>query len=188
MQPILPLLNAACPRDYYSVLNFGSKVPDLRASAGFRPAAGGRGQPDFYLSGTYVASGVRIGLIRIPSMSPPNTALALQQLDQEIAYFNANTDGLIVDVMRNPGGIVSFVEAIAQRFIPTPFRSIGFEIRATGAWLFSFAGALTNAELIESPPPRDHRRTCENNFDEVSAPTTNSAGEAPRSRSTPPGA
>jgi hypothetical protein len=85
-------------------------------------------------------------------MSPPSVATALQQLDQEIAYFNANTDALVIDVTRNPGGLVSFVEAISQRFIPTPFHTIGFEIRATGAWLFSFAAALNNALATGAPP------------------------------------
>ena len=54
-------------------------------------------------------------------MSPPSTALVLQHLDREIAFFNDNTDALVVDVMRNPGGLVSFVEAISQRFMTAPF-------------------------------------------------------------------
>ena len=29
-----------------------------------------------------------------------------------MTFFTANTDALIVDVMRNPGGLVSFVEAV----------------------------------------------------------------------------
>jgi hypothetical protein len=164
MQPVLPLLNASVPQDYYSVLNFGSKFPIYGPPPGFVQRLGAA-PTDFFLSGTFVASGVRIGLIRIPSMAPPNTALALQQLDQEIAYFNANTDGLIVDVMRNPGGIISFAEAIAQRFIPTPFRTMGFEIRATGAWLFSFAAQLTSARLSNAPP--QIIQNLQNNFDEL---------------------
>jgi hypothetical protein len=85
-------------------------------------------------------------------MSPPNVTLALQQLDQEIAFFNDNTDGLVVDVMRNPGGSISFVESIAQRFIPAPFQTVGFEIRATASWLFSFASQLNSAELSKASP------------------------------------
>lgn len=150
MQPVLPLLNAAVGADYYSILNFGGRSPIYAPPAGFVLRLGSA-QTDFFLSGTYVANGVRIGLIRIPTMSPPNVTLALQQLDQEIAYFNANTDGLVVDVMRNPGGSISFVEAVAQRFIPHPFHTVGFEIRATAAWLISFAQQLTIAELTNAP-------------------------------------
>ena len=165
MQPVLPLMNASVPQDYYSVLNFGSKFPIYGPPPGFVQRLGAA-STDFYLSGTFVASGHRIGLIRIPTMSPPNVALALQQLDQEIAYFNANTDGLIVDVMRNPGGIVSFAESVAQRLIPTPFSTVGFEIRATGAWLFSFAAQLINARLSGASP--QIIQNLQNNLDEVS--------------------
>jgi C-terminal processing protease CtpA/Prc len=112
-----------------------------------------------------MANGLRIGLIRIPSMSPPSVSLALQQLDQEIDFFNANTDALVVDVMRNPGGLVSFVESISQRFIPTPFRTIGFEIRATAAWVFSFASQLRAAQLSGAPPKVI--QNLQNNLDEV---------------------
>ena len=133
------------------VLNFGGRFPIYSPPPGFVLRLGASAN-DFFLSGTYVANGIRIGLIRIPTMAPPNVALALQQLDQEIAYFNDNTDGLVVDVMRNPGGLISFVEAAAQRFVPTPFKTMGFEIRATAAWLFSFASQLTSAELSNAPP------------------------------------
>ena len=72
------------------MLNFGSRFPIYGPPAGFRlnsPRASS-GRARFLLSrDVHVANGVRIGLIRIPSMSPPNIAIALQQLDQEIAFF-----------------------------------------------------------------------------------------------------
>jgi hypothetical protein len=148
MRPILPLLNASVPKDYYAVLNFGGRRPIYSLPTDFKERPG----QNFFFSGTYVANGVRIGLIRIPTMFPPNSFLALQQLDQEIAYFNDNTDGLVIDVTRNPGGSVAFVESLAQRFIPVPFRTIGFEIRATASWLYSFDYWQTIAELSGAPP------------------------------------
>ena len=167
MAPIHPLLNASVAKDYFAVLNFGSRFPIYGPPAGFVLRLGA-GATDFFLSGTYVSNGLRIGLIRIPSMSPPNVQLALQQLDAEIMYFNANTDALVVDVMRNPGGLVSFVEAIAQRFIPTPFNTLGFQVRATGSWLFSFASVLNAARSNPATPPNvlaNH----EDNFNKVLA-------------------
>jgi len=152
MEPLHSLLNASVSKDYYSVLGFGARSPVFAMPVGFVQRLGT--QPaHFFFSGTYVApNGLRIGFIRVPSMSPPSVATALQQLDQEIAFFNANTDALVIDVTRNPGGLISFVEAISQRFIATPFHTIGFEIRATGAWLFSFASALQNALATGAPP------------------------------------
>jgi hypothetical protein len=161
MDPIRPLLNVSVSKDYYSVLNFGSRFPIFGPPPGFTdlnapcPSCIVRpGEPLFYLFGTFTtASGTRVGFARIPSMSPPSTAIALAQLDRAMALFGATTDALIVDVMRNPGGLISFVEAVAQRLISTPFNIIGFEIRATAAWLFSFASSLTSARLNPATPP-----------------------------------
>ena len=166
MEPLRPLLNASVSKGYYSVLNFGSRFPIYGPPPGFviRPVPAGT--PAFLLSGTYMAGGKRIGLLRIPTMSPPSTALVLQHLDQEIAFFNDNTDALVVDVMRNPGGLVSFVEAISQRFMTAPFNIIGFEIRSTGAWLFSFASQLNIARLTR-PPNDPILLNIQRNFDEV---------------------
>jgi hypothetical protein len=174
MDPIRPLLNVSVSKDYYSVLNFGSRFPIFAPPAGFvdlnapcatcivRP-----GEPVFFLFGTFTTTaGTRVGFMRIPSMSPPSTATALLQLDRAMALFATTTDALIVDVMRNPGGFVSFVEAVAQRLIPKPFKTVGFEIRATGAWLFSFAAQLTNARNNPSTPPAV-LANLEANFNEV---------------------
>jgi Peptidase family S41/PDZ domain len=174
MDPIRPLLNVSVSRDYYSVIGFGSRFPVYALPAGFtdlnascatclvRP-----GEPLFYFFGTFpTATGTRVGFIRIPSMSPPSTAIALAQLDRAMTLFGATTDAMVVDVMRNPGGLVSFVEAVSQRLIPTPFNTIGFEIRSTGAWLFSFASQLSNARSNPSTPPAI-LANLEANYDEV---------------------
>jgi hypothetical protein len=166
MEPLRPLLNASVSRDYYSVLTFGGRFPIYALPSGFVTRPVPAGIPVFLLSGTYMAEGKRIGLLRIPTMSPPSTALVLQHLDQEIAFFNANTDALVVDVMRNPGGLVSFVEAISQRFMTAPFNIIGFEIRSTGAWLFSFASQLNIARATR-PPNDPILLNLQRNFDEV---------------------
>ncbi len=166
MEPIRPLLNASVPKDYFTVLGMGSRIPIYTLPAGFQIRPVPPGVPAFLFSGTYVSNGVRIGLLRVPSMSPPSSSLVLGHLDQEIVYFNANTDALIIDVTRNPGGAVSFVEAISQRFMTAPFRIIGFEIRATGAWLFSFASQLNFARLTR-PPGDPILANLESNFAEV---------------------
>jgi hypothetical protein len=167
MAPIHSLLNVSVSPDYFAVLGIGSRSPIYAPPAGFVQRLGT--QPaHFFYSGTFNAGGLRIGFIRIPSMSPPSVATALLQLDDEIRYFNVNTDALVVDVMRNPGGLVSFVEAISQRFIPTPFATLGFQIRATGAWLFSFASMLNSARSNPATPP-DVLANLESNFNKVLA-------------------
>jgi len=165
MEPIHPLLNASVSKDYFAVLGLGVRAPIYAPPPGFVQRLGTQAAHFFY-SGTYVSGGVRIGLIRIPSMSPPNVATALTQLDDEIRFFNLNVDALVVDVTRNPGGLVSFVESISQRFIPASLTTTGFQIRATGAWLFSFASMLSSARANPATPP-DVLANLENNFNEV---------------------
>ena len=185
MDPIRPLLNVSVSKDYYSVLGVGSRFPIFALPAGFvdlnapcatcivRP-----GEPQFYFLAAFTtASGVRVGFLRIPSMSPPSSAIALTQLDRAMALFGATTDALIVDVMRNPGGLVSFVEGVSQRLIPTPFNTIGFEIRATNSWLFSFAAQLTNARLNPATPPAV-LANLEANYNEVLAAFNENRGRS----------
>lgn len=151
MEPLRPLLNASIAREPEGVLGFGAKTPTYTMPPGFVRRRGGPSS-DFFLTGTFPAGGRTVGFIRIPSFAPPSTSVALQQLDQEIAFFNANTDGLVIDVMRNPGGNILFCESILQRLMPAPFRTLGFEIRATATWLVAFANSADAAQLSNAPP------------------------------------
>ncbi len=150
MRAITPLLTARLPRDPEGVLGYGAVAPVYGFPTGFRlRLAGGS---DFFASGTYVAEGKTIGWIRIPSFSPPSATLALQLFEREMAFFQENTDGLVIDGMRNPGGLVSFNEALLQRVIPFTFRTTGFEVRATNSWAQSFASVLSSARQFGAEP------------------------------------
>ncbi|HJZ73138.1 MAG TPA: PDZ domain-containing protein [Vicinamibacterales bacterium] len=194
MDPIRPLLNVSVSADYYSVLGIGSRFPIFvnALPAGFtdlsNPCAAcivRTNEPVFYFVGTFTtATGTRVGYLRIPSMSPPSSTTALTQLDRAMALFATTTDALIVDVMRNPGGSIGFVEGVAQRLIPTPFNTIGFEIRATGAWLFSFAQQLNSARANPATPP-EVLASLTANSTKCCARTTRIVAAAPRSRSIP---
>ncbi len=150
MDSVRPLLNASVTKVPDAVLGFGARSPIFGLPAGFAVRLGTQAS-HFFFSGTYMSGGVRIGFIRIPSMSPSNPTLALQQLDQEIAFFNANTDVLVVDVMRNPGGGVDVTEAFAQRLFTSAFRSVGFEIRATALWVEAIVNAVVSAQAGGAP-------------------------------------
>ena len=96
------------------MLNFGSPVPIYGLPAGFRLRLAG-GASEFFVTGTYMAEGKTIGFIRIPSYWPPSSALMTQIFEREIAFFQDNTDGLVIDDLRNPGGIVAFGERLLRR-------------------------------------------------------------------------
>jgi PDZ domain/Peptidase family S41 len=158
MDPIRPLLNSRVPETLTGVLGVGARSPIYTPPAGFVTRLGT--QPaHFFFSGTYASNGVRIGLLRIPSEAPPSTAVALQQLNQEIAFFNSNTDVLVVDITRNPGGNLTTAEAFAQRLIPNTFRTVGFEFRATALEVSLFAQRLTLAQNSGAPPDRRLRNS-----------------------------
>jgi hypothetical protein len=151
MDPIRPLLYSGVPDSTSGVLGYGSRSPIYAPPPGFVIRLGTQSS-HFFLSGTYISNGVRIGLLRIPNEAPPSTSVALQQLNQEIAFFNANTDVLVVDITRNTGGNLTTAEAFAQRLIPKPFRTVGFEFRATALEVASFAQRLTAAVNGGAPP------------------------------------
>jgi peptidase S41-like protein/PDZ domain-containing protein len=150
MDPIRPLLNSRTP-DPTGVLGYGARTPIYSRPAGFVTRLGTQSS-HFFFSGTYVSNDVRIGLLRIPNEAPSSTSVALQQLNQEIAFFNSNTDVLVVDITRNTGGNLLTAEAFAQRLIPNSFRTVGFEFRASALEVFAFAQRLTLAVSSGAPP------------------------------------
>lgn len=177
MDPIRPLLHSQVPESMTGVLGYGARSPIYSNPPGFTTRLGT--QPShFFFSGTFASNGVRIGLLRIPNEAPPSTALALQQLNQEIAFFNSNTDVLVVDITRNTGGNLTTAEAFAQRLIPNPFRTVGFEFRANALEVFLFAQRLTLA--LNSGAPQNVIENLRNNFTQVL-----SAYNEERGRTTP---
>lgn len=111
---------------------FGRVTPVFALPEGFVTRVG-RGSSDQIYSGWFEASGYRIGYLRLPQF--PSSVFArntmLRQVESEVLWHRANTDGLIVDVMRNPGGDQCLTNEILRRLIPYPFRTTGDEIRPT---------------------------------------------------------
>jgi C-terminal processing protease CtpA/Prc len=135
-----------------AVNGFGGQVPAFAASL---PSSfvlrQGRSLFDPFYSGVFTAGGHNIGFIRIPSYAPLNTSAALSIFQTEIAYFQANTEGLVVDEMRNPGGSVAYANAILSYLIPFKWRSIPFELRATSEFVRTFSSALVSASAQGAP-------------------------------------
>jgi len=137
--------------DVPAVLGFGNR-PGFPLPAGFTQRLG-RLSTDSYFSGTYNAGGKRIGLIRIPTFAPAaGAAAALRQFETEMQFFNDNTDGLVVDIMRNGGGNACYTEEIMRRLIPYAFRTTGFEVRASYRFVASLHYAWQQASLLGAPP------------------------------------
>jgi hypothetical protein len=65
-------------------------------------------------------------------------------------YLQANTDGLVIDDMRNPGGSVGYLNQLAQRLMPDTFRAVGFELRANSTWIELFSSSLEQAKAARA--------------------------------------
>jgi hypothetical protein len=106
----------------------------------------GASSSDFFYSGVFVFDGLKIGFLRIPNYTPSSTPAAVQQLEKELAYFNDNTDGLIVDEMHNSGGNLCFGETVAAHLIPYPFRATGYALRPYWTRILGYYSAMIKAK------------------------------------------
>src|SRR5262249_4511037 len=124
----------------------GSIVPVFRAGfpTNFIQRLG-RLPSEFHYSGTYLVDGLTLGYLRIPNFGPPKLSDAVRELQEEIRYLQDNTDGLVIDVTRNPGGGCYMLDAAAT-LIPYPFYFFGEEIRATQDRLNALQAQLETAQ------------------------------------------
>jgi hypothetical protein len=150
MQALSSLWNCQLPDR--GVNGFGSQLPVFAAAmpSGFTPRLGAFAS-DIFFSGTFEAGGYKIGFIRIPDFAPANASAALTVFQREIDFFRANTNGLVVDITRNPGGNVSYLNQILSRLSVSTWRSIPFEVRATSGWVARFSSALEQAKTLGAP-------------------------------------
>jgi hypothetical protein len=122
--------------------NPGSPLPVFALPPGFTTHLGGVGPEGFpiapFFTGTFEASGLRIGVLRIPGFSGPPLQMYREQLAGEIAYLQANTDALIVDVMHNSGGSSEYSDVDISFLIPTPRKSVLTAWRPTQSTLGDF--------------------------------------------------
>ena len=89
----------------------------------------GRNRSDALYAAILKAGEVKIGFIRIPNFQ--SSARARDQFDNEIGYMKENTDGLVIDLMRNPGGSGCAAEAMLRSLFTEPFSLLGAEQNVT---------------------------------------------------------
>ena len=155
-RPLAYMYDASVSADTMAVLGVGVR-PLFALPAGFQQRLGANTTTDAFTTGAYTANGLRLGFIRIPSYSPSiGTSAAMQQFDREIHWMNDNTDGLVIDEIRNPGGSVLYVEQLCQRLHTAYFRAIGFELRATAAEVASFGATLVQVRTLNQQFPDNY--------------------------------
>jgi C-terminal processing protease CtpA/Prc len=148
MRTLDRLQRRAAPR-FKRLRNFGGLLPAFTLPGNFTMRQG-RFVGDRMVTGAWESDGVRIGFLRIPTFEAAAGVQSsfLRALDGEIDWLKRNTDVLVVDVMRNPGGHVCFANEILRRLIDRPFRMIGDEFRPTRELIQSFRDDLEIAKLL----------------------------------------
>jgi hypothetical protein len=155
LKPLMSLRNGRMPQQK-NVRGYGDILPVFQPSFPSTFARRLGRSSDFFYSGTFTAGGKRIGFIRIPDFLDANNfdlqPFALQQFQAEMTFMQANTDGLVVDIMRNPGGDGCYAESLLQRLIPYRFRGMGQEVRVTRDWVLAFSEAIDQASFFGIDP------------------------------------
>jgi C-terminal processing protease CtpA/Prc len=103
-----------------------------------------------HFSGIYQSGGKRIGLLRIPDFTPASETGAILELFTELVLLNTLTDGLVVDITRNPGG-GCYGAAALELMIPWEFDLPADEIRATLEMLALFDQDLQLLRDLQRP-------------------------------------
>ncbi|MFN7934014.1 MAG: S41 family peptidase [Bryobacteraceae bacterium] len=111
------------------VAGLAARPPYFDLPQGFVVRRGSAAADNFH-SGYYESGGRKIGYIRIPRFSPASPPVAVAEFAAEIQFFQANTDGLVVDVTRNTGGgCISF--DYLSYLIPYSFTTFRAELLPT---------------------------------------------------------
>jgi hypothetical protein len=136
-------------RDRRFFLGYGSNRPVWQLPQGFMIRQG-RNPNDYFFTGTYMSEGKRIGYLRIGAF---NTLTQAQTsiLNNEILFFNDNTDGLVVDVMRNPGGTCSLATILQRLMRSGTFTHFSELIRPSFELISAYDEVLLLLEILGAP-------------------------------------
>jgi hypothetical protein len=131
------------------VRGYGNVTPIWGLPDGFQVRVG-RNPNDFMFTGTYIRDGLRIGFLRLRNFGFDSPA-QLNQLTAEIQYLNANTDGLVLDVMRNTGGSGCAVVNTMALVTPGSFVINGTSLRPRPDMIRAYDDMIAEARAARSP-------------------------------------
>ncbi len=88
-------------------------------------------------TGVFVRGDKKIGYIRLHTFATDYVSWddALSELEEELAYFEEDTDALIIDTAENGGGNGCFMQEIASMFFDKPVKQLRQRLRANRALL-----------------------------------------------------
>ncbi len=135
--------------DRRAYTGYGSNRPIWDFPAGFQIRLG-RSRNDFITTGTYMAEGKTIGYLRIGQFNSVSPSM-FNQFDAEINYFNNNTDGLVIDVMRNPGGFGCTMVEMMRRLMGQQFTHFSAQERPLFSDVAYYDDLIAQLESLGAP-------------------------------------
>lgn len=143
LRPLLEMQQLR-PMRRLSAKGFGALAPVFKLPDSFVAR-----RSSFFYTGVYEAEGKRFGFLRIGDFQPVSfdaLSFVYSAFDREMRFLQANTDALIVDVMRNPGGYGCYAEELFRRLTPNRFYVATESIRPTTRLLATYQTALQDAK------------------------------------------
>ncbi|MBL7545967.1 MAG: hypothetical protein JNL11_19265 [Bdellovibrionaceae bacterium] len=91
---------------------------------------------------------MRVGFLRIPSYSPSNVDTIIYRLRHVMAEMNQRSDMLVIDQMNNPGGAVSYSNAVIRNLVPQIKKEnlMEFLVRPTRSWVQRYSDTISRFE------------------------------------------
>lgn len=130
---------------------YGSNFdPVFNPPPGFKLRLGAAATDEF-VSGTFPVGKSTVGFIRVSTMEPDSESTALAQFNKEMAFFQANTSGLVIDIMVNGGGDGCYPQELGSAIVPYTFRGLAADLRATQEWVEDFSLSLLYAQEEGAP-------------------------------------
>jgi C-terminal processing protease CtpA/Prc len=121
----------------------GAVAPSFDLPAGTQIRRGTGRNDIYYYSAVIEVDGLKIGFLRVPDFSSLPS-----DFDTEIDFMQNNTDGVIVDMMRNPGGSGCTMESLARRFAPDGLIGLAVSTRVTREMVLGIEGSIAFYESL----------------------------------------
>ena len=156
MELIRALLNTSVSKDYYTVSGIGSRFPVFARPAGsssVRCRLGCRRSCSAAPTCRTVSGSACCGFRSCRRQAPRSSCSTSTRRSRSSTPTRMPDDRRDAE-SRRPG---SFVESISQRFMPAPFQTIGFEIRATAARCSASRPSSRAPGSTRRPLPRSSR-------------------------------
>lgn len=127
-------------------------IPGFMPDTNFKKLLNG----NFFFAGKYQKDGKTVGFLRIPSYSPHDFSTILQSLRYYVGRLQAETDYLVIDQTRNPGGMVVFSDLLIKSLVGQLDSTVHmkFAVKPTEGFMRQFAelydAVLKNADGLFS--------------------------------------